>query len=29
MDMYRIVNARIVETWHIEALAAMMRQIDP
>jgi steroid delta-isomerase-like uncharacterized protein len=27
MDMYRIAHGQIVETWHVEDLAGMMRQL--
>ena len=27
MDMYRIGNGQILETWHVEDLAGMMRQL--
>jgi steroid delta-isomerase-like uncharacterized protein len=27
MDMYRIANGQIAETWHVEDLAGMMRQL--
>ena len=28
MDLYRIVNGRIVETWHVEDVAGMLAQLD-
>ena len=27
MDMYRIVSGRITETWHVEDIAGMLRQL--
>jgi hypothetical protein len=27
MDMYRIVDGQIIETWHIEDIAGMLRQL--
>lgn len=27
MDMYRIVSGRITETWHVEEIAGMLRQL--
>jgi predicted ester cyclase len=27
MDIYRIVNDRIIETWHLEDIAGIMQQL--
>jgi len=27
MDMYRIANGRITDSWHVEDIAGMLRQL--
>jgi hypothetical protein len=27
MDMYRIVNDRVVDVWHVEDIAGMLQQL--